>query len=178
VGIRGRLGSKVVEWVRRYLPNEIAGWVGELGGAWVTYELTGSFAAAVVVGTIGASVGYYATAYVNGVRWSCREQAAWSRPMRWLIANLVALRSILVEFGPAESVDSIVIRPVLLYSFPFLLGNIAVGWIVGSLVADVAFYVLAIFSYERFKGLLVVKGVSGTAAQPPVVAIPQFTPVP
>ncbi|MET0474984.1 MAG: hypothetical protein ABW001_10130 [Mycobacterium sp.] len=156
MGTSRTLGSKTVEWVRRYLPNEIAGWVGELGGAWVTYALTGSFAAAVVVGTIGASVGYYATAYVNGVRWSFSEQTGRTRPMRIVVANLLATRSILVEFGPAEAIDSLVIRPVLLYSFPFLLGNVAVGWVVGSILADVAFYVMAIFSYERFRRLLVV----------------------
>lgn len=153
--IRGKTGSKIVEWIRRYLPNEIAGWVGELGGAWATYHLTGSFAAAVVAGTIGASAGYYATAYVNGVRWSYRSQIGRSRPMRVMVANGLAIRSIAVEFGPAEVIDSILIRPVTLYAGPFLLGNIAVGWVVGSLVADVAFYVMAIFSYERFKGLMV-----------------------
>lgn len=159
-----RLRRKIAEWVRRYLPNEIAGWVGELGGAWLTYQLTGSFGAAVVVGTVGASVGYYATAYTNGVRWSYRAQTGRSRPMQMAIANLLAARSILVEFGPAEAIDSILIRPVLLYSFPFLLGNIAVGWVVGSIAADVAFYVMAIFSYERFKNLLVVGGAAAQQA--------------
>lgn len=149
-----RRRRKVVEWVRRYLPLEIAGWVGELGSAAATYWLTGSFAAAVVVGTIGASVGYYATAYVNGVRWSYRAQQGRSWPMRVLIANALSLRSIAVEFGPAEVIDSIIIRPVALYAGPYILGNVAVGWVVGSLVADIAFYVMAIFSYERFTGLL------------------------
>lgn len=150
--------SKTVEWLRRYLPNEVAGWVGELGGAWLTYELTGSFTAAVIAGTVGASAGYYATAYVNGVRWACQANGHRRRDVRILIANLLAVRSILVEFGPAEAIDSVVIRPVLLYTLPFLLGNIAVGWVVGSILADVAFYVMAIFSYERFTSLLVVRG--------------------
>ena len=141
--------------MRRYLPLEIAGWAGELGSAAATYWLTGSFAAAVVVGTIGASVGYYATAYVNGVRWSYRAQQRRSWPMRVLVANALSLRSIVVKFGPAEVIDSIIIRPVALYAGPHILGNVAVGWVVGSLVADIAFYVMAIFSYERFTGLLV-----------------------
>ena len=42
----------------------------------------------------------------------------------------------------------------VLYLGPFVVGNTAVGWIVGSIVADVAFYVMAIFSYERFTELL------------------------
>jgi hypothetical protein len=77
--------------------------------------------------------------------------------MRVLVANFRALRSIAIEFGPAEIIDSVLIRPVALYAGPFLLGNVVVGWIVGSIVADVGFYVLAIFSYERFKGLLAVR---------------------
>lgn len=138
MGTHRRIRHKVVEWVRRYLPNELAGWVGELGGAAVTYYLTGSYGAAVVAGTIGASVGYYATAYVNGVRWSYRAQSGRSRPMRVLLANALTVGSIAVEFGPAEAIDSIVIRPIALYLGPFLLGNVALGWVVGSIVADIA----------------------------------------
>ena len=33
--------------------------------------------------------------------------------------------------------------------------NTIAGWIFGKLVSDVAFYVCAIISYERFKSLLV-----------------------
>ncbi|GFG55733.1 hypothetical protein CQY20_08190 [Mycolicibacterium agri] len=149
--------GKVVEWVRRYLPNELAGWVGELGGATVTYWLTGSYAAAVAVATVGASVGYYATAYVNGVRWSYQAQPQRKWPIRLLRANAPTVRSIAVEFGPAEAIDSIIIRPAALYAGPFVLGSTAVGWVVGSIVADVAFYVMAIFSYERFNALLAVR---------------------
>jgi hypothetical protein len=148
--------QKLVEWVRRYLPNELAGWAGELGAAAAAYYLTGSYAAAVVAGTIGASAGYYATAYVNGFRWSYAAQTGRSLPMRVLVANALTVRSIAVEFGPAEAVDSIVIRPITLYVFPFVIGNTAVGFVVGSIVADIAFYVMAIFSYERFRSLVAV----------------------
>jgi len=80
-----------------------------------------------------------------------------SRPMRVLVANGRAARSIAVEFGPAEAIDSILIRPVTLYVGPFLVGNVAVGFVLGSVAADVAFYVMAIASYERFKSLLAVR---------------------
>ncbi len=62
-----------MEWVRRYLPCEIAGTVGELGGAAVAYLLTGSMAAAAITATIGASAGYYAAAYTSAVRWAYHE---------------------------------------------------------------------------------------------------------
>jgi hypothetical protein len=154
LGIQRRNRHKIFEWLRRYAPNEIAGWVGQLGAAAAAYALTGSYAAAVIAATIGASAGYYAAAYFNGVRWSYRAQAGRSWPMRVLVANGLAARSIAVEFGPAEAIDSITIRPIALYLGPLVVGNTAVGFVLGSIVADIACYVMAIFSYERFTKLL------------------------
>jgi len=62
VTARGTAGRKLREWVRRYLPCELAGTAGELGGAAVVYLATGSLAAAAIAATIGASAGYYAAA--------------------------------------------------------------------------------------------------------------------
>jgi hypothetical protein len=154
MGAQRRIRHKVFEWLRRYAPNEIAGWVGQLGAAAATYSLTGSYATAVIAATIGASAGYYAAAYVTGVRWSYRAQSGRSWPMRALAANGLAARSVAVEFGPAEAIDSIAIRPVALYLGPVVVGSTAAGFVLGSVVADIAFYVMAIFSYERFTNLL------------------------
>jgi hypothetical protein len=153
-GTQRRIRHKIFEWLRRYAPNEIAGWVGQLAAAAAVYALTGSYAAAVIAATIGASAGYYATAHFNGVRWSYRAQAGRNWPMRMLIANGLAVRSIAVEFGPAEVIDSIAVRPIALYLGPLVVGSTAVGFVLGSIVADIAFYAMAIVSYERFTNLL------------------------
>jgi hypothetical protein len=155
------IGRKLMEWIRRYLPCEIAGTVGELGGAAIAYEITGSLAAAAVVATIGASVGYYAAAYVTAVRIAYRAHQSSHTLRRVVIANALALRSVVVEFGPAEALDSLLIRPVAYYLGPTLFGGTIAGWIFAKLVADVGFYVLAIFSYERFRNLLVVRRPAG-----------------
>jgi hypothetical protein len=151
----GKTQTKLREWVRRYLPCEIAGTVGELGGAAVAYLATGSLAAAAITATIGASVGYYAAAYVTALRWSYLDNVHRRWSARMLVSNLLALRSVAVEFGPAELIDSMAIRPVAFYVGPLVFDNTAVGWIFGKLVSDLAFYLCAIFSYERFNGLLV-----------------------
>jgi hypothetical protein len=146
--------QKLMEWVRRYLPCEIAGTVGELGGAAVAYLLTGSMAAAAITATVGASAGYYAAAYTSAVRWAYCEHSHGGWATRLTVANLFALRSVAIEFGPAELIDSIAIRPLAYYLGPTMFGNVVAGWIFGKLVSDTGFYVLAVFSYERFKGLL------------------------
>ncbi len=126
-----------------------------MGGAAVAYLATGSLAAAAITATIGASAGYYAAAYVSAVRWTYRGHDDRRWPSRVLVSSLLALRSVAVEFGPAELIDSLAIRPVAFYVGPLIFHNTIAGWIFGKLVSDLAFYVLAIFSYERFKGLLV-----------------------
>jgi hypothetical protein len=154
------------EWVRRYLPCEIAGTVGELGGAAVAYLATGSLAAAAITATIGASAGYYAAAYITALRWSYRDHEHRHWPSRVLMSNLMAVRSVAVEFGPAELIDSVAVRPIAFYVGPSLFDNTVAGWIFGKLVSDVAFYLFAIVSYERFKDVLVrprVEGVSDEA---------------
>jgi hypothetical protein len=149
----GTAGSKLREWIRRYLPCEIAGTVGELGGAAIAYLATGSLAAAAITATIGASAGYYAIAYVSALRCTYGQRDGnWAA--RVVVANLLALRSVAIEFGPAELIDSIAVRPVAFYLGPLMFDHVIAGWIFGKLVSDVAFYLCAIVSYERFKGLL------------------------
>ena len=146
----GRTRRKLREWIRRYLACEIAGTVGELGGAAVAYLATGSLAAAAIAATIGgrsATTRLPTSARCAGAIETSTIGDGWS--------NLLALRSVAVEFGPAELIDSVAVRPVAFYVGPQIFDNTIAGWIFGKLVSDLAFYLCAISSYERFKSLLV-----------------------
>lgn len=155
-----RRRAKLMEWIRRYLPCEIAGTTGEFGGAFLLYWGTGSLAAAAVAGTVGASVGYYATAYGAAVRCYVRADTIRTGLRRRGFAALLALRSLLIEFGPAEAVDSLAVRPLAFFLGPILLGGTAVGWITAKLFSDIIFYLCTIVSYERFGSLLARKQVT------------------
>lgn len=151
---RLRIGRRqATAWLRRYLPCEIAGTAAEFGGAALAYAWTGSFAVAALAGTVGASAGYYATAYAAALRWSYRSGGG-GRPVRMFMAAILALRSVAIEFGPAEAIDGIAVRPLAFYLAPQLLGGPAAGWIAAKVFADIVFYALAIGSYERFGYLL------------------------
>jgi hypothetical protein len=152
---------KLAEWVGRYLPCEIAGTIGEIGGAGLLFILTESFAAAAVAGTVGASVGFYAMAYSSAVRvsYAAHKHRRW--PVRLATANGLALRSVAIEFGPAELLDSLAVRPLAYYLGPALLGTALFGWIGAKLFSDLAFYVCAVFSYEHFARLLACRGKQG-----------------
>jgi hypothetical protein len=138
-----RIGS----WIRRYGPSELGGLTLAFGGSWLMLTATGSTIAAAYGGSIGEALGFYGylvtrelikEAYFAGARrapYGAREM------MRtW--------RGLLLEFGPAELLDTGLIRPLAMG-----LGTSLLGWgpgiVLGKLVADVAFYLPVIWIYER-----------------------------
>lgn len=133
-------------WIRRYLPNEITGTLVSLSSAWLTYRFTDSLVAAAVAGTVGENIGFYGAAAARNIReqWihavamiSHRRRASFQRALWFTV----------VEFGPAEVVDSFAVRPLLLYFAPVTVGIPVVGWIIGKILADAVFYTVAGVSY-------------------------------
>lgn len=66
---------------------------------------------------------------------------------------LVNLRSMVIEFGLAEALDSLLIRPLIMYYVPALINDFTTGILVAKLSADVIFYIPAIVGYELNKKL-------------------------
>ena len=139
--------SRLKTWLRRYGPSELAGIAMALGGSWLVYRATGSIIAAAYGASIGEALGFYGSlvtremiqeAYFAGAR---RAPYGASEMVRtW--------RGLLLEFGPAELLDSGVIRPLMMG-----LGTALLGWglgiVAGKILADVAFYLPVIWVYER-----------------------------
>jgi hypothetical protein len=53
-----------------------------------------------------------------------------------------------LEFGLTEVIDSVVLRPALMYACTLLVSNAVVGVLLGKLAADVTFYIPAIAAFE------------------------------
>jgi ornithine decarboxylase len=130
-------------WARRYLPAEAAGLSTALLGTMVTYRITGSAATAAFAGSACESIGYYATTWARDLRRHYRSLGgrAWRAAAR-------TSRDLAVEFGPAEIVDSLFVRPGLMYAGRLFTSDLIVGTLVGKVAADVAFYAIAISGYE------------------------------
>lgn len=146
---------RVHEWIRRYLPYEIISAAAELGGAGVVYAISNSLAAAALAGTLGAVTGYYTAAFLSAARLAYRQLEQRTGITRIVIANALALRSVTVEFGLAECVDSLTIRPATYYLLPTVFESVITGWVFAKLISDVAFYLFTIISYEKCGHLLV-----------------------
>jgi ornithine decarboxylase len=113
-----------VTW-RRYVLPEIVGTLTAVGIAWLV-DRSGSLAAAAWAASIAETVGYYGT-----VMWRDRR----------LYPSLRAqIPGLLVEFGPADILDTAVARPALMWAGPLLIGHATAGVLLGKLAADVLFY--------------------------------------
>lgn len=139
--------ARIGTWIRRYGPSELAGIALAFGGWWLLLTATRSAIAAAFGAAIGEGLGFYGSliiremiqeAYFAGARRSPYGAAEMMRTWRGL----------LLEFGPAELLDTGLIRPLAMGVCTSLLGW-APGIVAGKLVADVAFYLPVIWIYER-----------------------------
>lgn len=109
-----RLWRAAAPWVRRYGPCEVLGTIGAFGCLWLAWTVTGSLGATAWAGTAGGSVGFYALPAVRAYR-IFSGPAGMRRPARKTLLTLgYTARSLLMEFGPAELVDTALVRPSLL----------------------------------------------------------------
>ena len=154
-----RVRRKAREWLARYMPAEISGTVCGVGSAWLTLHTTDNLALAAVIGTLSETIGYYIVILSGDVRQyylrhyydvEHTSQPDDNAKRKHLLAALAhVMRGAVVEFGPAEILDSPVVRPGLLYAIPARL-NLSSGieFLIAKLAADVVFYSLAICGYE------------------------------
>lgn len=138
-----RARAKCTEWARRYLPAECIGLLGALiGGLAARYALD-SPALVALGGTWGENVGYYGTMLATEM-----AAASASSSGRFFPRLARATRNLVIEFGGAECLDSLFIRPAAMYALTLWSENLIVGIVAGKIVADVSFYVPTIVAYE------------------------------
>ncbi len=130
------------EWLRRYAPAELLALVGALTGYLLLEMTTGSRAVAALGAAMGDNVGYYAVI-------AAREIAA-RRDEGQRHAVRRGLGALMLEFGPAEALDSALVRPACTAIATAALGS-AAGVVAAKLVADLVFYAPVIASYELRK---------------------------
>jgi hypothetical protein len=156
--VRPRL-RRAREWLARYGPAEVAAILGAVLAAGAA-DRFGLPAATAFAGAIGETVAFYAVIVARDLR--ARPPGVGRR------GTALILRGLVVEFGPAELLDTFALRPLAMYLGPLALGNMTGGVIAGKIAADVAFYTLAVIGYEVRKSLPAAPPVPATmTAVPP-----------
>lgn len=130
---------RVSAWLRRYGPAEAVSLAITLASSWAALALTENIILAALAGTWAENVAYYGT-----MAWrELRGRGRLSLP------DLVSTaRDLALEFGPAELLDSFLVRPAALAASFALVPNPALAALLGKLAADVVFYLPTITSYE------------------------------
>ena len=138
---------KIREWSRRYLFAEIVTLTVEILVAHgVRYFLPGRLVVpGFLAGWTGSLVYYPLMAYRDLKMRRVRDHGI------TLFGVLKVARNMAVEFGPAEYLDSPIIRPLALSAFPLIIPNYTLAIVVGSIVASVIAYTIVICSYETRK---------------------------
>jgi hypothetical protein len=133
------------EWIGRYGWAELCGTLGSYTGFFVTLWLSGSVIAASYGAALGENIGFYGCI---GTRDYQRRRAQGAAISTSLFAAI--LKDMVTEFGVAELLDSLVVRPGATFLAVTMFGQTA-GVLIGKISADAVFYALAIGFYERRK---------------------------
>jgi hypothetical protein len=133
---------RVVHWLKRYGPPEVFGTITALLGSFAVFRMTHNSVAAAYGGALGENVGFYGLIVARQILHDRRssDRYGW-RGAAKTIARLLA------EFGPAELLDSLLIRPLAMGLATRWLGR-TIGVLAGKIAADVTFYLPVIASYE------------------------------
>lgn len=138
--------GRLAEWTRRYGPPEVAGTISAVGSAFVAHSLSDNLVVTAYAGAIGENLGFYAVVFTRELRADARRHRASGLEFGWSAA-MATCRKLLVEFGPAEALDTGVVRPLAMGLSAQLLGP-QVGIIVGKFVGDFCFYLPVVLTYE------------------------------
>ncbi len=126
-----------VFWIVRYLPAEVSGTAAMVAAGMVAAVWTDVPALIAVVALIAEIVGFYLVlAFVIYV-----EQARVTPSRRRAVGRTLVL--LVAEFGTAELLDTLVVRPAALMLGVWLVPDPVWGMLAGKVAADIVFYAVA-----------------------------------
>lgn len=142
--------SRVREWLLRYGPAELLSLLATLAAAAAAEHAGASGIGVALAATWAGNLAYFGLILGQDV-WRTRRTLHGQGRAYTMGVFGRNLRALVVEFGAAEALDSLLIRPALMYWFPRWLHSVPQGILVAKFAADITFYVPAIIGYELSK---------------------------
>ncbi|MEI7724312.1 MAG: hypothetical protein WCK09_04360 [Bacteroidota bacterium] len=138
---------RIKEWFRRYAWAEVVSTIFTFLAGWAASGMTKDAVAIAYAGTIGATAGFYGFIFIRDIYHSfVKHEPDSIRSKSLLIAR--CLRNMGFEFGLAELIDFLVVRPLCLLYGPVILQNYFWGILAGKTVADIIFFSISILMFE------------------------------
>ncbi len=124
--------TTLLRWLKRYGPAEIFAIAGVYAGFFLAEYFADITWVSAYAGAMGENVGFYGAIIIHRLR---AKENLWH---------------VLAEFGPAEILDSLVLRPLTLYIGAESLGPM-IGLLVGKLAGDILFYIPVVATHELMR---------------------------
>ena len=139
--------SRIKEWIRRYAWAEVISTLLTFLFGWASSCVTKNSVAIAYAGTFGAAAGFYGFIFIRDISNSyLKHEPETIRVKILLIAT--CLRNMGFEFGLAELLDFLAVRPFCLLYGPLILNNYFWGIRAGKTVADIIFFTISILMFE------------------------------
>ena len=144
--------QKIKEFSKRYLPAEIVGTLTAIGAASIVHAFSDNPVFIAYIATLGEALGFFSTIFIQHFIAHANDNKSNNR--HFSLSDISKIIShVFLEFGPAEIIDSLVLRPFFMYLFPLLVRNFTLGILLGKIAGDITFYLMVIISYEMQKRL-------------------------
>lgn len=144
---RRTLRKRVVEWILRYGPAELAGLSCAFVASVIARRVTHNSIVAAYAAAWGETAGYAGVIVIRDYLSEAHQARAHRGHVELNDVGRVAVR-LLAEFGPAGIIDTFITRPLAMGLGVRFFGPI-LGLVVGKISADVIFYAPVIYMYER-----------------------------
>jgi len=141
------LKRKIKEWLKRYFWADTLSTIVSIFVAWAIKETTNDRVLSAFLASVAASVIFYGVIILRDVKKSMQSHRLRNKKYQ-ARSILIDFRNLMVEFGPAEVLDVLAVRPFFMYLIPTLMTNFIVGSFIGKTLADIVFFVPAILMYE------------------------------
>ena len=142
--------AKPSEWLFRYGPAEIAAKLAAVGVSWSVMILSSNLVLSAYAGTIAENTGYYLTIIGRDTRKKIRFHRR--RGTEYGFKDVVIhARDLVIEFGPGELLDTLIVRPLAMAVFPLMIPHYGIAVLAASLAADIFFYIPTVIMYELKK---------------------------
>lgn len=138
---------RIKEWIRRYAWAEVFSTLLTFLFGWASSGITKNSVIIAYAGTIGATTGFYGFIFIRDFYSSyLKHEPDTVRAKSLLVVR--CLRNMGFEFGLAELLDFLLVRPFCLLYGPVILKNYFLGILAGKTVADIIFFTLSIIMFE------------------------------
>jgi hypothetical protein len=139
--------QRIREWLGRYFWAEVISTIFTYIFGWGSGLITASPVVIAYAGTLGAATGFYGVIFIRDIYHSYRKHEPDTVGAKTLLVAK-CLRNMGFEFGLAEVIDFLLIRPFFLLYGPVTLKNYFWGIMAGKTMADIIFFSISILMFE------------------------------